>query len=448
MGGTDGGSDAIAQMTARFGKGEGRLADLARKQQDLLVRRHGEDKRLLAAAGRADAKGADKARAAIADIDQNLDAIDDQLKLDFKDYADLTNPKPVTIASTQALLHDDEALILFLDVPQFGRLPEETLVWVVTKKEARWRSVPLGTSALSDRVTALRCGLDNSNWIDPAKELWLQLTDEDRARWQEQQNKRDHCKQLLGREVSKRDPPPFNLATAHELYQALLEPFADEIKDKKLLVVPSGPLSSLPLQVFITKEPAAPYASSPEDYRDAAWLIKDHAIAVLPSVTSLELLRPPAKASQVEAQSGDVSNATLKGDARQPFIGFGNPLVFGPKGMDRRAEVKQSCAKATPPSNQEVAEVEPAALGPIHGGLTTVSDIKRQSPLPDTADELCEVAQVLGAPDSDVYLGQRATVTAVKEAPLDHYRIVQFATHGLLSSETAGYGGQPRVPWC
>ena len=31
-------------------------------------------------------------------------------------------------------------------------------------------------------------------------------------------------------------------------------------------------------------------------------------------------------------------------------------------------------------------------------------------------------------------------MTAVKEAPLDHYRIVQFATHGLLSSETAGFG--------
>ena len=47
---------------------------------------------------------------------------------------------------------------------------------------------------------------------------------------------------------------------------------------------------------------------------------------------------------------------------------------------------------------------------------------------------------MLGAPEGDIYLGERATVTAVKEAPLDHYRIVQFATHGLLSSETAGYG--------
>ena len=74
-------ADAIAQMAARFAKGEGSRADVVREQQDLLIRRHGEDERLLAAAGRADAKDADEARAAIADIDQKLNAIDDQLKM-------------------------------------------------------------------------------------------------------------------------------------------------------------------------------------------------------------------------------------------------------------------------------------------------------------------------------------------------------------------------------
>jgi len=431
-------ADAIAQMAARFARGEGPLADQVREQQDLLISRRGEDKRLLTAAGRADAKGVEDARAAIASIDQKLDAIDTQLAHDFKGYADLANPKPLTIDAARALLRDEEALILFLDTPQFGKLPEEALIWAVTNKEARWRSIPLGTSALSDRVTALRCGLDNSNWIDPEKAGWLQLTDEDKARWQEQQRRRKRCKELLGREVSERDPPPFNLAMAHELYHALLEPFADEIHGKKLLVVPSEPLSSLPLQVLIIKEPAAHYASSPEDYRGAAWLIKEHAITVLPAVTSLESLRLSGKASHTEAQSVDVSNATPANDARRPFIGFGNPLLFGVHGADRRAREakdKQTCAKVTPAGGQEVAEVVPP-----RGGLTTVSDIRSQSPLPETADELCEVAQALHAPESDVYLGERATVTAVKEAPLNHYRIVHFATHGLLSSETAGYG--------
>ena len=59
--------------------------------------------------------------------------------VEFPEYAELANPKPLTIAATQALLKADEALILFLDVPQFGKLPEESIAWVVTKETARWR---------------------------------------------------------------------------------------------------------------------------------------------------------------------------------------------------------------------------------------------------------------------------------------------------------------------
>src|ERR1700751_3095395 len=46
----------------------------------------GENNRLLRAAARADVKSAEDARAAIANIDQKLDANDTQLAHDFKDY--------------------------------------------------------------------------------------------------------------------------------------------------------------------------------------------------------------------------------------------------------------------------------------------------------------------------------------------------------------------------
>jgi CHAT domain-containing protein len=67
-----------------------------------------------------------------------------------------------------------------------------------------------------------------------------------------------------------------------------------------------------------------------------------------------------------------------------------------------------------------------------------------QEPLPDTADELCAVAKALGAVghhESDtVWLGERATERNVKrlsrEGKLAHYRIVHFATHGLMSGES------------
>jgi hypothetical protein len=55
----------------------------------------------------------------------------------IQEYAGLANAKPLTITATQALLRDDEALILFLDVPQFWKLTEESLIWVLCHEQRR-----------------------------------------------------------------------------------------------------------------------------------------------------------------------------------------------------------------------------------------------------------------------------------------------------------------------
>ena len=54
------------------------------------------------------------------------------------------------------------------------------------------------------------------------------------------------------------------------------------------------------------------------------------------------------------------------------------------------------------------------------------------------ADELKAVAQALGAPATDLHLGRDASVTTVKHAPLANYRIVYFATHGLVAGDIKG----------
>jgi CHAT domain-containing protein len=48
--------------------------------------------------------------------------------------------------------------------------------------------------------------------------------------------------------MSPADWPPFDLNKSHELYQALLAPFADLTDGKHLIIVPSRPLTSLPFQ--------------------------------------------------------------------------------------------------------------------------------------------------------------------------------------------------------
>jgi len=55
--------------------------------------------------------------------------------------------------------------------------------------------------------------------------------------------------------------------------------------------------------------------------------------------------------------------------------------------------------------------------------------------LPWTRKEITEITAELRADPADIRLGLDATETAVKQAKLDQYRIVYFATHGLVSGD-------------
>src|SRR5262249_12740092 len=75
-------------------------------------------------------------------------------------------------------------------------------------------------------------------------------------------------------------------------------------------------------------------------------------------------------------------------------------------------------------------------------GLAQVAQLNIQAPLPETADELCTVAQGLKAEPSDIHLGAQATEREVRRlssgGELAKYRVVHFATHGVLAGEIAG----------
>src|SRR5262249_6982619 len=148
-------------------------------------------------------------------------------------------------------------------------------------------------------VAALRCGLDQASWEDEAS----------------------RCRSLTQSSWTGVEPLPFNLGRAHDLYKALFGNIEDLIKDKQLLIVPSGPLTRLPFQVLVTAKPTADLPQKPAGYAEAAWLIKEHAVSILPSSVSLKALRQFAKSSS----------------ASKPYLGFGNPLLLGRSGEDRSA---------------------------------------------------------------------------------------------------------------
>jgi CHAT domain-containing protein/Tfp pilus assembly protein PilF len=417
-------AQALAQMAARGAKGDAALSRLIRERQDLVVEWQRRDAARTAAVSQAPDKRDRAAEAAnvarLVAIDTRIAEIDQRLKAEFPDYAAFSRPEPLSVEEVQAELRADEALVLFLDTPESQPTPEETFIWVVTKTDMRWVRSELGTPALAREVAALRCGLDASLWDDEtaANRCRAQLTKEP---------SRDRYGNVLTETL------PFDHAHAHKLYNALLKPVEDLIKGKHLLVIPSGPLTQLPFQVLVTDEPARGKLKS------AAWLAGKHALTVLPSVSSLKALRRVAKPSA----------------ATKPMIGFGNPLLNGDQGhpvygpyyrqQAQLARTKTGCQEVT--GQQRVAFLRGsrggvAAVATRGGRLANVAHLRAQSPLPETADELCAVARHLGADPRDMLMGARASEREVKalseKGVLAQYRVVHFATHGAVAGQLIG----------
>jgi CHAT domain-containing protein/tetratricopeptide (TPR) repeat protein len=380
---------AMQQMGLRFASGGGALATLVRESQDLAAASSNQDKTLIAALskpeGQQDRVAIEIVRRQIADIEGRRAAIAARLEKEFPDYATLASPKPLKTEAVQKLLGGDEALVFYVAGDK------ECYVFALTRESFDWRTILLGANDLAAKVASFRHGLD----VD-----------------------------ALTKSASAGKPKLFDLGLANELYVALLGPVEALVKNKpNLLVVPTGSLTALPFHLLVTEKPAAsmPQLKDIASYRDAAWLIKRQAVTVLPSVTSLKALRAFAR----------------NGQATKPMVGFGDP-VFDPgeraSALAARARQAKQAAARLPTATRAYSEFWQGA------GIDRAQLARGLPSLLDTADELKAVATKLGAPVSDLHLDKDATETTVKRLPLADYRVIYFATHGLIAGDVKGLG--------
>ena len=184
---------------------------------------------------------------------------------------------------------------------------------------------------------------------------------------------------------------PFEARRAYALYRKILAPAAPLLEGaRQVFIVPDGALESLPLGVLVTQAPKAD-PQSLADHREVAWLARDYALTVLPSVGALRALRQFAPT----------------GGAAAPFDGIGNPILDGSPDPGRGVKL--------------------ASL--FRGTVADVAAVRQLPPLPETADELRAVAKAMGAGDQDLYLAERASEPPGRAGP-DRYRVIEFADHG------------------
>jgi CHAT domain-containing protein len=315
-----------------------------------------------------------------------------QIKKQFPAYADLIDPKPPTVDQIKAALRPGEALLSFY----FGQ--DASFVWAVPKDgDVTFASVPATATALDVKVHKLRQALE------PQVAMVSEI-------------------------------PPFDLGLAYELYTELLKPVESAWQPaKSLIVVTNGALGELPLSLLPTAPSQVDPAAKPlfSGYRNVPWLARDHAVTMVPSAASLVTLR------RLPSGSPD----------RDKLIGFGDPYFNAQEASDADAELAQATAPTLVASASDSDGAAAAATRGIllklraspHTEDVDTAELTMLPRLPDTRLELRSVANALGVdPAKALYLGKDANEQNVETMDLSRYRIIAFATHGLVPGDIDG----------
>jgi CHAT domain-containing protein len=346
----------IARVAARRAAGNDALAGLVSQLQKATAERDRARVDLAAEMARPnderDAELEDSLGAKLKLASANADDLAIKVRQSYPAYADLAHPGPSDLAAVQSRLTSNDAMVFFV----IGEASSYALV----VRQHGFSSVPLaiGRDALAADVADLRSA------FVPA----------------------------LGR------VPDFSLKNSYALYNVLFAPVESHLAGiDHLVIVPGGPLSSLPLSLLVSQDPGDSH-----DYASAAWLVKRFAISEVPSPRSLVALTQEA--------------ATHK-PAPRPFLGLGAPLfqgASGAAGAKALSDLSGSCREA----------------GPISPNL-----LRALPPLPGTAGEVQTVGARLGGGNATVLLGGQATEANLRAQALGQYSVLYFATHGILPGE-------------
>lgn len=207
---------------------------------------------------------------------------------------------------------------------------------------------------------------------------------------------------------------PFDLALSHTLYTALIAPVETRLTGIKHLVFePDGGMLRLPVNLLAADQAsvdahqaqAARPGGDPFDYRGVKWLGRSLAITTAVSARAFRDVRatPPSK-------------------GKAEYLGFGQ--------------------------NAPVSATTSVAL---NRSAATVGALDCNFPLdawnqPVSASELNTAQQIVGARGAQVITGEAFSDTELLgKKDLNDYRVLHFATHGLVRGPYAGCPAQPAL---
>jgi CHAT domain-containing protein/tetratricopeptide (TPR) repeat protein len=306
-----------------------------------------------------------------------------QIKARSPVYATLTHPRPLTLKEIQQQQLDDDTLLL-----EFALGSERSYVWVVSNRAIHGHELPA------------RAVIEGE-----ASRLYESLTAPQALPDDTPQKRRARVARAAARYPSR----------AKSLSRTLLGKVADKLGNKRLLIVADGalqyiPFAALPSPTLSKSVGRNTRAGKPGGTPGGVPLIVEHEIVALPSASTLAALR-----SGLGERKGAAGAVAVLAD---PVFDVNDARILA--------------AKKTPPRTGEGGSDGRSSATTTVGTLNRADFFLRRLHL--TAQEAEAIKDAASPQDVMVAVGFEASRHTLMRPELRQYRIIHFATHGVLNN--------------
>ncbi|HEX8266323.1 MAG TPA: CHAT domain-containing protein [Pyrinomonadaceae bacterium] len=324
-----------------------------------------------------------------------------QIRVKSPRYAALTQPVPTTFEEIQRLLDKDTTLL------EYSLGEERSYLWLVTPQSLKSYELP-----------------KRAQIEETANRLLETITIQNNVPM-------DKSAEYLKRQAVIKQTKANYPKTAAELSKMLLGQIAGEIEGKRLLIVGDGVLQY------------APFAALPNPYNTnkstnvGEPLIASNEIVTLPSASTLAILR-----REETARRNRKSYTKTVAVFADPVFDADDQRVSGvalkssptaSRTVAKRGQIQKSDS-VVPSADLQSTVFRSAA----EVGLTDRGRLKR---LVESKNEAAAIQNAASTGQSTIALGFDASRERVMSSNLADYRIVHFATHGLLNEENPELSG-------
>jgi CHAT domain-containing protein/predicted negative regulator of RcsB-dependent stress response len=310
--------------------------------------------------------------------------VETQVRSQKPSYAALLRPSSISLQEIQQQVLEDNTLLL-----EYSLGDERSYLWAVTKDGMTSYELP-GRKEIEDA----------------AREVYELLT----AR----RHRSGEAASSYSARVAQADAEYWQKAAY--LSSLLISPVADQLKDRRLLVIADGALQYIPFGAL-----PAPVS---HDHSSSPAAVNLNADIATPLIVTREIVNLPSASIQAVLR-----NSTAQRRSAQRSVAVLADPVFE---KDDQRLLKVGTGADANTTTQQIRQELPAGTG---GELSIANGGRNFSRLPASRDEAEAIMSVTSPGTGLKALGFAANRDTALNPTMANYRIVHFATHGVLDSE-------------